>query len=53
MTGCTLSQILYQVSTQRPVIVKGEGGNAKVIVGLMVIIPIYMILPLRQQPLWE
>ena len=33
MTGCTLSQILYQVSTQRPVIVKGEGGNAKVIVG--------------------
>ena len=33
MTGCTLSQILYQISAQRPVIVKGEGGNPKVIVG--------------------
>ncbi len=33
MTGCTLSQILYQISVQRPVIVKGEGGNPKVIVG--------------------
>lgn len=33
MTGCTLSQILYQTSAQRPVIVKGEGGVPKVIVG--------------------
>lgn len=33
LTGCTLSQILYQISAQRPVIVKGEGGNPKVIVG--------------------
>ena len=33
MTGCTLSQILYQISAQRPVIVKGEGGVPKVIVG--------------------
>lgn len=33
MTGCTLSQILYQISVKRPVIVKGEGGNPKVITG--------------------
>ena len=33
MTGCTLSQILYQTGAQRPVIVKGEGGASKVIVG--------------------
>lgn len=33
MTGCTLSQILYQTGAQRPVIVKGEGGAPKVIVG--------------------
>ncbi len=30
---CTLSQILYQTGAQRPVIVKGEGGAPKVIVG--------------------
>ena len=33
MTGCTLSQILYQTGAQSPVIVKGEGGAPKVIVG--------------------
>ena len=33
MTGCTLEQILYEVSTQRPVIAKGENGQAVVIIG--------------------
>lgn len=33
MTGCTLEQILYEVSAQRPVIAKGENGQAVVIVG--------------------
>lgn len=33
LTGCTLEQVLYQISAQRPVIVKGEGGQAKVIIG--------------------
>ncbi len=33
MTGCTLEQILYEVSAQRPVIAKGENGQAVVIIG--------------------
>lgn len=33
MTGCTLEQILYEVSDQRPVIAKGENGQAVVIIG--------------------
>ena len=33
LTGCTLEQILYQVSAQRPVIVKSQGGQAMVLVG--------------------
>ncbi len=33
MTGCTLEQILYEVSAQRPVIVRGENGEGAVIIG--------------------
>lgn len=33
LTGCTLEQILYQISAQRPVIVKSQGGKAMVLVG--------------------
>ena len=33
MTGCTLEQILYEVSAQHPVIAKGENGQAVVIIG--------------------
>lgn len=33
MTGCILEQILYEVSAQRPVIAKGENGQAVVIIG--------------------
>lgn len=33
LTGCTLEQILYQISAQRPVIVKNQGGKAMVLVG--------------------
>lgn len=33
MTGCTLEQILYEVSAQRPVIARGENGQAVVIIG--------------------
>lgn len=33
MTGCTLEQLLYEVSAQRPVIAKGENGQAVVIIG--------------------
>lgn len=33
MTGCTLELILYEVSAQRPVIAKGENGQAVVIIG--------------------
>ena len=33
MTGCTLEQILYEAGVQRPVIAKGEDGQAKVILG--------------------
>lgn len=33
MTGCTLEQILYEVSAQRPVIAKGENGQAVIIIG--------------------
>ena len=33
MTGCTLEQILYEVSAQRTVIVRGENGDGAVIIG--------------------
>ena len=33
MTGCTLEQILYEVSAQRPVIVRGENGEGAVLIG--------------------
>lgn len=33
LTGCTLEQILYELSSSRPVITRGEEGKAKVIVG--------------------
>lgn len=33
MTGCTLEQILYEVSAQRPVIARGENGEGVVIIG--------------------
>ena len=33
LTGCTLEEILYELSASRPVITKGEDGKPKVIVG--------------------
>lgn len=33
LTGCTQEEILYQISAQRPVIVKAENNETKVIVG--------------------
>ena len=33
LTGCTLEQILYEISYQRPVITKSQDGQARVIVG--------------------
>lgn len=33
LTGCTLEQILYEVSAQRPVIARGENGQGVVIIG--------------------
>lgn len=33
LTGCTLDQILYEISYQRPVVTKIEGGQVRVIVG--------------------
>lgn len=33
LNGCTLEQILYEISEGRPVIAKGENGKAKLIIG--------------------
>lgn len=33
LTGCTLDQILYEISYQRPVITRSKDGQARVIVG--------------------
>lgn len=33
LNGCTLEEILYQISEQRPVIAKGQDGKAKLIIG--------------------
>ena len=33
LNGCTLEEILYQVSQLRPVIAKGQDGKAKLIIG--------------------